>query len=223
MQIHRKYLQLIKTHGDPKVAANMKSINKELMSYKTECTITMGARGRIATATLGTFFQIAKRTGEVWDLIQAIFRQHKAHLYATARGRTLTPKDHLGHSYFTDMANIPEDFLIKWLSKVVENKYTVSQFKQKCTKYKKVMALQKAILQWYGTEYHQEYEEYEDLVLVHPFLATSNFVSEVIGVFNPTKKDSKLNMTIVKIIQDKIRLSSSSRDRVRLVSPTIHI
>ena len=222
-QIHRKYLQLIKKHGDPKVAANLKAINKELVSYKAECTITMGARGRIATATLGTFFQIAKRTGEVWDLIQSIFKEHKANLYATARGRTLTPKDHLGHSYFTDMANIPEDFLIKWLSNVMNKKYTVSQFKQKCTKYKKIMVLQKAILQWWSAEYHEEYDEYDELAKVHPFLATSSFVSEVIGVFNPTKKDPKINMTIVKIIQDRLRLSSASRDRVRLVSATIHI
>ena len=222
-QIHRKYLQLKKTHGDLRVPANFKALNKDLGLYKTECTITMGQRGRIATATLGTFFQIAKRTGEVWNLIEHIFKEHKANLYATARGRTLTAKDHLGHSYFTDMANIPEEFLIKWLSGVVGEKYTVSQFKQKCAKYKKIMALQKAILEWYSTEYHEEHENYDDLVAIHPFLATSSFVSEVIGVYNPSKKDSKIPMTIVKIIQDKIRLSSATRDRVRLVSVTINI
>jgi hypothetical protein len=41
---------------------------------------------------------------------------------------------------------------------------TVSQFKQKCTKYKKIVVLQKAILAWYAAEYHQDYNTYDELV-----------------------------------------------------------
>ena len=220
-QIHRTYMNLIKKFGDPSVPANLKNINKDLARYKADCTITMGDRNRIATATLGTFFQIAKRTGKVWTLIERIFTEHRQALYASSRGRTLTPKDHLGHSYFTDMANIPDAMLIKWLQSVVDQKMTVSQFKAKCSKYKKILVLQKAILVWYAAEYHQDFDNYDELVEVHPFLATSEFVSQVIGVFNPTKKDPKIPMSIVKIIVQKIEQTNVSRNRVRSVSTTI--
>ena len=219
-QIHRTYINLIKKYGDPSVPNNLKNINKDLGRYKADCNITMGDRNRIAVATLGTFFQIAKRTGEVWTLIERIFKDHREALYASSRGRTVTPKDHLGHSYFTDMANIPDAMLIKWLQSVVDQKMSVSQFKAKCAKYKKILVLQKAIIIWYAAEYHQEFDTYDELVKVHPFLATSEFVSQVIGVFNPTKKDPKIPMSIAKIIVQKIEQTSASRNRVRSVCTT---
>jgi hypothetical protein len=221
-QIHRMYEKLIRQHGNPAVAANLKIINKALAKYKNDCITTMGDRGQIATATLGTYFQIAKRTGEVWSLIEKIFTDHKAALYASSRGRTLTAKDHLGHSYFTDMANIPDDSLIKWLRKVTNGNMTVSQFKQKCTKYKKIVVLQKAILTWVAAEYHVNHNTYEDLVAVHPFLATSEFVSNVIGTFNPTKKNNKLPHSIASTITQMINQQASSRSRVCCSSLTFY-
>lgn len=215
-QIHRTYMNLISKYGDPSVAANAKKINKDMQTYKNQCKVTMGAPKIIAEATLGTYFQIAKRTGEVWDLIEQVFTKHKANLRASSRGREITAKDHLGHSYFTDMASVDEALLVHWLQRIVDGNITVSDFKRKCGNFNKILKLQKCILTWYRAEYHANYDDYDTLVEKHPFLATKGFVSQVIGSFHPSKKNQTIPQSIADII--KARIESDKAPDIQVLS-----
>ena len=98
--------------------------------------------------TIGAFYQIAKRTGRLWNLIECILN-----------GQVANPKTFkipLSTFPFTEMSDIPEYHLVKWLQEVVNCKIDTKQFKNKCLAWKVDERIRRAIITHLTTKHDLE-------------------------------------------------------------------
>jgi hypothetical protein len=85
--------------------------------------------GGFSTQTIGAYWQLSKRGGRMWELIQE--------LISTKRGKG-SSKAHkpYGAGVFSAMGKIPDDELLKWLEQLHRGDINDKEFRAKCNDHK---------------------------------------------------------------------------------------
>lgn len=211
LQIHNKILELEATHGQN----NRVAFKKALSDHKGACLSTM----QFASGTIGTLFTIAQIQGRLWDNIALIFTKDsdqtsKANTKAT-NSKTKKKKP-MAHGHFCNMfPDVPENCLIRWTARVVEDKWTTKQFNERCLHYKKVTRVQRDCVEYVNqrVEDEEELENFNALVDRYAFFSDPAFFNPLVTWCGKNAKD-KLSPQCKKSIDNNMRIQDNADSQV---------
>lgn len=177
--------------------------------YKQICKTTMigGSSGK-ATATIGSYFAIAKMVGPVWDNVATIFKKDaNGTLQKSGSKRTKSGNSKpLAHGPFCHMANIPDKQLLKWTQKVIDGQWSPADFKNSCMDVKKVYKLHTFIKNHLNHKFRHDFDDFGDAAKRYKFLQDVSYIAKLKNAFNVKRNDTNLPQTIANSIEQKIEI-----------------
>jgi hypothetical protein len=208
-QIHHKKEAI---DQDPNMSAEDKKT--AFAAYRVTCQTTMGGPGGNAIKSLGNLFAIAKVKGPLWKNISTIFQMDAAGTLSKSDRKvnkgTIKP---LNQGPFCHMANLPENDLIRWTQKVIDNEWAPSEFKNRCLAVKKVHKLQDYILNHLKMRFQESFRSFVEAAQKYEFLTDKQWISNLLPAFNPKRNDVHLPQSIATSLESRIKAHQKKANR----------
>jgi len=188
MALHDKFMDIEKQRLDQATKKKKRAAYKQTYINNTKFKDT----------TMGSAAALATKTGEVWNLLEQIFKGKTAII----KGKK--PQKLNSIVNFIHMSMIPDDRLCRWLQKIIDGEMIPKQFETKCKHFKKVLRVRVYIV-----EYIQQIRPritssvFEDMCEIYPFCADALWVNTICRWVGDNIKDT-LTGPSKQAIQDKI-------------------
>ena len=159
-------------------------------------------RSEFPDASIGSFKQVAKKKGQLWENIKKIFEGK------TDDKKAPVPKN---TTHFNAMSGIPEDNLVRWSDRVVTGIWKTKDFKDRCDLYKKELLLQTKMLDFTKDKMTEdesgegEIETYQQLIERWPFFGDQQWFKKCVAFMQSGKAKDDLSAHIKQEILDKMR------------------
>ena len=207
LQIHNKIRELELKYANTGATA----LRLALSDHRNACVATM----QFAGGTIGTLFTIAQISGPLWDNIAIIFKadsEQTSKLNAKPSNSKSKSKKPMGHGHFCNMfPDIPESCLIRWTTRVVEEKWTTKQFSERCLHYKKVVRVQRDCVEFVNQRMveAEELMSFNDLVERYAFFSDPGFFNPLVSWCGKNAKD-KLSKQCKTAIGNNMRVQDNA-------------
>ena len=152
--------------------------------------------------SIGSWKQVAKQTGKLWDNIYAIFSGNTKDKKATVPKNT---------THFNTMSGIPEDNLIRWSDRVVEGEWRTKDFSDRCAQFKREKMCQTKMMDFAVEKLTDEDtdegkpESYQDLIEILPFFGDAEWFKKCVAFMGNARQRDELAPQIKNEILEKIQ------------------
>ena len=152
--------------------------------------------------SIGSWKQVAKQTGKLWNNIRDIFTGN------TKDKKAPIPKN---TTHFNGMSGIPESDLQRWSDRVVEGEWKTKDFADRCAQFKREKLCQTKMLDFTVKKLSQEEMEegepdsYQELIEVVPFFGESDWFKKCVAFMGNARQKDELVPQIKDEILEKLQ------------------
>ena len=141
-----------------------------------------------SAATLCTMKAMANWRGEMWELIEKIFKGEVNEIKGKNNKVKKFVKPTSANS-FKSMSGIPEDILKGWLKQIIAGTIAVKDFGDNCIKYKKESAIMEDIVDFINQTEQKQFVDWDDACEEYEFLEDEDWFKMITGSCGKNLKD----------------------------------
>lgn len=160
--------------------------------------------------SIGSWKQVAKQTGKLWDNINAIFSGD------TKDKKASIPKN---TTHFNGMSGIPEENLVRWSDRVVEGEWRTKDFSDRCAQFKREKLCQSKMMEFTVSKLSKhemedgEPDTYDELIDILPFFGDQVWFKKCVAFMGNARLKDELAAQIKDEIMEKMKRHRDAKSK----------
>ena len=146
---------------------------------------------------------LGTKTGRLWEVIYEIFNVVKQPKGRGKGGKTARKNTTPSVGHFYHMADIPDDHLTSWATRVKKGSMSSLEFQKECHKWKKTQRIARLIVTHVNAKEAKNYDSYDQLPRDYPFMSAPGWLETVVGWCSDKMKD-ELAVSVKQLIHSGI-------------------